>query len=459
MHFTIGDQSIPAWVVSLSIFATFVSSISYLALPGSAYQGNWNSFVFSLSIPLAAVMAVKYFVPIYRKVNSPSAFTYLENRFGSWARVYASSMYLLTQIFRVGTILYLMALVPNIMFGWNIIIVIVCTSIIVMLYSVLGGIRAVVWTDAIQAIILIGGALITVLIISLKMPDGFTGIIQRGIGSEKFSLGSFSLTLSQPTFWVVLVYGCFINLQNFGIDQNYIQRYMASKSLSEAQQSAFWGALLYIPVSMIFLFIGTALFSVYQSGVITLPDHLQEASQADKIFPYFIAIEMPAGVTGLLLASIFAAGMSTISTSYNSGATIILTDYFVKLYSKEISESKKITVLYLSTAAISILGMLVGIVMINAKSALDTWWKMASIFSGGVLGLFLLSAFTKITNRISAMIAVASGLFVIVFITFTTVLTNKILTIHPYLTIVFGTSAIFIVGTLLGSALERQLKK
>jgi SSS family solute:Na+ symporter len=161
-----------------------------------------------------------------------------------------------------------MALVPNLMFEWNIITVIVCTSIIVMLYSLMGGIRAVVWTDAIQAIVLIGGAIITVFVICLKMPGGFSGIIQTGMDQDKFLLGSFSLELTQPTFWVVLVYGTFINLQNFGIDQNYIQRYMTSKSLSDAQNSAFWGALLYVPVSMLFLFIGSALFSIYHTGMV-----------------------------------------------------------------------------------------------------------------------------------------------------------------------------------------------
>ncbi len=171
--FTVGDHKIPAWAISLSLFATFVSSISYLALPGSAYQSNWNPFVFSLSLPFAAFMAIKYFVPLYRKVNSPSAYTYLENRFGPWARIYASSMYLLTQVMRIGTILFLMALVPNMMFGWPIVYVIIFTSVVVMIYSILGGIQAVIWTDAIQAIILIGGAIACVMVIVIKIPDGF----------------------------------------------------------------------------------------------------------------------------------------------------------------------------------------------------------------------------------------------------------------------------------------------
>ncbi|MDZ7693652.1 MAG: hypothetical protein U5K69_21460 [Balneolaceae bacterium] len=150
--FTLGNNNIPGWVIGMSIFATFVSSISYLALPGQAFMTNWNAFVFSLSIPVAMVVAVKIFVPHYRKVNSPSAYTYLENRFGSWARAYVSTCYLLTQLMRIGIILYLLALAVNAVFGWDIAAIIIATGIIVIIYSVLGGIQAVVWTDAIQGL-------------------------------------------------------------------------------------------------------------------------------------------------------------------------------------------------------------------------------------------------------------------------------------------------------------------
>ena len=168
LAFTLGNRAVPGWVITLSIFATFVSSISYLALPGSAYQSNWNAFVFSLSLPVAAVAAVYIIVPLYRGVNSPSAYTFLEQRFGPWARIYASASYFLTQLMRTGTILYLLALVLNTVFGWNITAVILITGLVVMIYSILGGIQAVVWTDAIQGIILISGALICIYRIQIR---------------------------------------------------------------------------------------------------------------------------------------------------------------------------------------------------------------------------------------------------------------------------------------------------
>ena len=340
--FTLGNSNIPAWVISMSIFATFVSSISFLALPGNAYLTNWNAFVFSLSIPISLLVAVKYFVPLYRKINSPSAYTFLETRFGPWARVYVSACYLLTQVMRVGTILYLLALTLNAVVGWDIITIIIITGLTVTVYSLLGGFEAVVWTDAIQGIILIGGALISATYILFNMPEGPGQLFSIAAENDKFSLGGFGSSLSEPTFWVVLVYGIFINLQNYGIDQNYVQRYMASRSEREAKRSAFWGGMIYVPISLIFVFIGTALFSFYHSGAAILPAEIQQSGMSDRIFPYFIVTQLPVGVTGLLIASIFAAGMSTISTSFNSSATVFLTDYYKRYSKKMVSEKKAI---------------------------------------------------------------------------------------------------------------------
>ncbi|HAM11088.1 MAG: sodium:solute symporter [Bacteroidetes bacterium GWE2_41_25] len=456
--FTLGNKSIPSWVITMSIFATFVSSISYIALPGQAFQSNWNPFVFSLSIPFAAFMTVKVFVPHYRSINSPSAYTYLELRFGRWARIYASAMYLLTQLMRTGTILYLLALTLNIITGWNMVTVILLTGVSVMIYSMLGGIQAVVWTDAIQAIILIAGALVSAFVILFSMPEGPGQLFQIAGENHKFSLGSFKAGLTESTFWVVLIYGLFINLQNFGIDQNYIQRYMTAASDKEAKKSAMWGGLLYIPVSMLFLFIGTALFSFYTANQGMLPDNIQ----SDRAFPYFIVNNLPVGLTGLLIASIFAAGMSTISTSINSSATIILNDYFVKNLKDENREPGSMKVLYISSFLFSMIAIIVALAMINVHSALETWWKLASVFSGGMLGIFLLGLFSRRVNNTSAIIGVIAGLLVIGWMSLSpfifpgTILERFANPFHSYLSIVFGTTFIFIVGFLVGIVSRRS---
>lgn len=448
VQFTLGSGKIPSWVVTLSIFATFVSSISYLALPGSAFIGNWNPFVFSLSIPLAAVVAVKYFVPIYRKINSPSAYTFLELRFGPWARMYAAICYLLTQLMRIGTILYLLAVAINAIVGWDIIWVIIITGIFVSVYSILGGIEAVLWADAIQAILLIIGAIACLLFIQFQFTEGFTGIIESAMKENKFSLGSFDLGLDTPTFWVVLVYGVFINLQNFGIDQNYIQRYMVLSSDKKAKYAAFFGGLIYLPVSALFLFIGTALYVFFQKTN-SLPLAIQ--SQGDKVFPYFIAQELPSGFSGLLIASIFAAGMSTISTSFNSMATVFLTDFYTPKSKDSLAEQAQVKILYRVSVIIGLAGISVALIMIDVKGVLDSWWKFASIFSGGMLGLFLLGITTTVKSDKIPLYSVLFGVAVILWMTLSPYFPEQPWAIqaHAYLTIVIGTAVIFILGFVL----------
>jgi solute:Na+ symporter, SSS family len=451
-QYTIGGGKIPSWVVGMSIFATFVSSISFLALPGKAYQSDWNAFAFSLSIPVAAYMAVRFFIPLYRSINNVSAYAYLEIRFGSWARMYGSICYMLTQVVRTGSILYLLALPLNALFGWDIATVIVVTGACIIIYSMLGGIQAVIWTDAVQGIILIGGALTCALVLIFSMPEGPGQLITIAAAQRKFSLGSFGSSLSDSTFWVVLIYGLFINVQNYGIDQNYVQRYMTTETERGAKASALFGSLLYIPVSAIFFFIGTALFAYYTALPDLLPQHLKDPAAADKVFPHYIADRLPVGLTGLLIASIFAAGMSTVSTSVNSVATIILSDYYKKYFQPSPSNRSSMKVLYISSLVFGVVGVGVALALIKVQSALDAWWTLASIFSGGMLGLFLLGYFAKNARSVHAAIGVAVGVLTILWLSLSPVyFTDEEFRnpFHSNLTIVIGTTVIFLVGFLL----------
>ncbi len=436
--FTAAEGTLPAWVVGMSIFATFVSSISFLGLPGGSYAGNWNQLVFSLSIPIATWLAAKVFIPLYRSLNSVSAYHYLELKFGYWARAYVAVCYLLTQLARVGSILLLLAIPINTMFGWDISTIIIVTGVLTLVYSLLGGISAVMWTDAIQGVILIVGAVVCAVLLTFGMPEGPAQLFEIAAEHNKFSLGSFGFVLTEPTFWVVFVYGLLTNMQNYGIDQNYVQRYMAAKSTRDAVKSTLFGGLLYIPVSLIFVYIGTALFSYYTAQ----PELLPEGVAGDKVFPYFIVHGLPAGVTGLVIASLFSAGMSTISTSINSAATIILTDFFKKFYKEESNTRKEMAVLYGASFLVGTIGIIVGLLMMSIDGVLDAWWKLASIFSGGMLGLFLLGLVCHKVKRINAVVAVAVGLAVIAWMSF-------LAPFHTYLTIVFGTMAIFLTGFVL----------
>lgn len=451
-QFTSGGGRLPAWVVGMSIFATFVSSISFLALPGKAYMTNWNAFVFSLSIPVASILAVKFFVPLYRGLGSISAYNYLEIRFGVWARIYASVCYMLTQLMRTGAILLLLALPLNALFGWDVKTIIIVTGIAVTVYSMLGGIQAVIWTDAIQGIILIVGAIVCAIVLTFSMPEGPLQVFKIAAASNKFSLGSFGLSLKDSTFWVVLIYGLFINLQNYGIDQNFVQRYMTTGSEKEAKSSALFGSLLYVPVSLLFFYIGTALFAYYTAQPDLLPAELKLQGAGDKVFPYFIVNGLPVGITGLLIASIFAAGMSTVSTSLNSTATLVLTDYYKRYFNKNATEKSSMKVLYSSSLIFGAMGIAIALTLVGVESVLDAWWGLASIFSGGMLGLFLLGYLSKSVRNIDAAVGVIIGALAIIWMSLSPVYFTEgnLLAFkspfHSNLTIVFGTLIIFFVG-------------
>ncbi|MGH9341087.1 MAG: sodium:solute symporter [Acidobacteriota bacterium] len=448
--FMAAGRALPGWLCGMSILATYVSSISFLALPGSAYELNWSRFVFSLSIAFAAWMATRFFVPLYRHRGSISAYSYLEDRFGPPARIYASSFYLLTQLFRMVVVMYLMALPLSVLLGWPVWIIICITGASVALYTIMGGIEAVIWTDAVQGFVLIGGALLCVILLLVGMPEGPGQLFAIAFEHQKFSLGEFRFDLAETTFWVILLNGIFINLQNFGIDQNYIQRYISSSSEAEAKKAVWIGALLYIPVSLLFFFIGTGLYAYYTAQPHLLPQDLV----ADRVFPHFIVTALPPGLSGLMIAAIFAAAMSTVSTSLNSLATIFLADYYERFFRPTAGEKEKMLALYGFSIFLGVLATYLAVKMIDVRSALDVWWTFSSIFSGGMLGLFLLGYFSRRADNRAAIIGMSVGLLSIAWMVLSRTEEWSRLPwigayrnpLHDWLVIVVGTAIIFLVA-------------
>jgi solute:Na+ symporter, SSS family len=452
--FTAADRNLPGWLTGLSILGTFVSSITFLAVPAKAYASNWNAFAFSLALPLAAWIAVRWFLPFYRRNAYVSAYQHLETRFGPWARAYASLCYLLTQLARMGTVMYLMALPMSVLLGWDIRTVILVTGLSVTVYALVGGIVAVIYTDAIQTIVLVAGAAVCAALMVGAMPEGPGQLLRIAAGHHKFSLGSFGPGLGEPTFWVVLAYGLVINLQNFGIDQNYVQRYIASRSDAEARKSVWLGGLAYVPLSAVFLFIGTALFAYYAVRPDALSPAYRDLSKTDSVFPWFIVTVLPSGVTGLLVAAIFAAAMSTVSTSLNSSATIILNDYYRRYVNRRATERESMRLLRGTTIAWGLAGTGMALAMTTVRSALDAWWSLAGIFGGGTLGLFLLGFVSRRAGNRAAAAGVGGGIVLILWMT----LSPKWAALppawrspfHDFLVIVFGTLAVLGIGLALG---------
>ncbi len=466
--FMVAGGALPAWAVGLSIFGTFLSSNTFLGVPGKAYAGNYNAFVFSLSLPVAAFLATKFFVPFYRRTGSVSAYEHLEKRFGVWARMYAVVCYLLTQIARMGTIMVGVSLVLHALTGWHPAAIILVSGIVITAYTLLGGMEAVIWTDVVQSIVLMVGAVVLLAMLLWGMPEGPGQAVSMAAADNKFSLGSWDFDGTSSTVWVVFLFGLFINLGNFGIDQSFVQRYHTADSDRAAGRAVWLGALLYVPISLVFFFIGTAAYTYYQ----THPELLQQvqanalaaadpnatepptaAQIGDKILPHFIATKLPYGSAGLLIAAIAAAAMSSIDTSLNSSATILLKDVYQRWIGREVGERESMNVLRGATIAVGALGTGIAIWMAGVDSILDAWWNLQGVFAGGILGLFLLGMISKNTGGEIAAVAVAVGVMVIGWISLTPgspwLPEAYRSPLEPTLAIVVGTVAIFVVGMLL----------
>lgn len=472
-YFTMAGGSLPFWAVGLSIFGTYLSSNTFIGVTGKAFGSNWNYFIFSLTLPVAAWIAARYFVPFYRKSGFISAYEHMENRFGSWARIYMVMGYLLTQLARMGSILFGVALVLQALLGLDLVLIILVMGFLVTLYTLLGGIEAVIWTDVLQSVVLSVGALVILVVIILDIPGGVTEIIQVGMSNKKFSLGSFQIDFTQSTFWVVFLYGIFINLNNFGIDQSFIQRYHTAKNEKDASRSVWMSAILYIPVSMLFFFIGTGLWVYYQENPeelipvkerlisermgMDLPEtgiirfqNLSDEELGDRVLPEFMVLKLPTGITGLLIAALFAAAMSSIDTSLNSSATITWTDIYKRYIVHDATEKQSMRILHISTILWGVLGTATGLLLIGVKSILDAWWQLSGIFAGGMLGLFLLGLISKRTGGHTALIAVIIGIILIAWITLSPLIPENLFWIkihlHANMIVVVGTLSIFLGG-------------
>lgn len=475
-QFTTASGKIPGWAIGASIYATFLSSNTFLGVPGKAFGTNWNAFVFSLSMPLAAWVASKYFVPFYRNTGEVSAYTHLEHRFGAWARTYAVVCFLLTQLARMGSIFFGIALSLQALTGYSMELIMLVMGVCIIIYTVLGGIEAVIWTEVVQAVIKTFGAILILYLIISEMQGGVGKIIDIGVANNKFSLGSFSPDFVDSSFWVVLLYGFFINLNNFGMDQNYIQRYHTTSSVKEASKSLWLCVWLYVPASLIFFVIGACLFAYYQVNpeLIEAVKHqvalerlpnaspaeiqammatLQPADYGDKVMPHFMVTKIPAGLMGLIISAILSAAMSTISSGMNSSATVFSVDIYQRYISKDNSEKKQMNLLHIATVVFGLLGMGTGIAMIGVKSILDVWWQLSGIFAAGMLGLFLLGIISRQSKNHEALIATIIGILVIIWMTFSPSIPEEYAflrnTLHKNMIIVIGTLSIFLTGILI----------
>jgi len=435
-----GGKKVLWWAAGCSIFATMLSSLTYTGIPSKAYAQDMVYLLGNLMIPLVAIVAVYLALPFYRRMDATSAYEYLEKRFNRSARLFGSASFALFHLFRMAVILSLTGLALSAATPLTPIESVLIMGILSVIYCALGGVEAVTWTDTVQTFVLLGGAVLAFFSLLHGIDGGFGGFWELAGSADKFRIANFHWdpASTQIALWVILLGAIGQNISSYTADQAVVQRYMTTKERKLAAKSIWTNAVLTIPASLLFFGIGAALFAFYASH----PERLDPSITTDQIFPLYIAREMPAGLAGLIVAGIFAAAQSTISTSMNSISTAVVTD-FMRPYRLCSSEKSYLNAARSISVLMGVAGMLLGWVFVDPEilSLFDAFIKVIGLFMGVLGGLFLLGVTTRRTHGRAAMTgAVLGAVFLFLLWRFTPV--------NGYLYSFAGITVCFVTGYL-----------
>ena len=409
-----GGKQIPWWVAGCSIFATMLSSITYMAVPSKAFSQDWVYWIGSFMILAVAPVAIYVALPFFRGIDATSAYEYLERRFNRPVRLIGSGSFVLFHIFRMGVVLALAALALSSVTPLSASQCVLVMGILAILYCTLGGIEAVVWTDTVQTFVLVGGALLCFAFAFWGSDPGSfsTAVVARKLHMVNLDFGPESFTLM--ALWVVILGGFGQNVASYTSDQAVVQRYMTTSDSRMAARSIWFNGFFAIPASGLFFAVGTAFWMFYR----THPERLDALMATDRILAHFVSQELPTGLAGLVVAGIFAAAQSTVSTSMNSGATAIETDFFPD--NSVISDSKRLWRARVLTLVLGGLGTLAGCLFVDPsiKSLWDEFIGILGMFLGVLAGLFALGATTRRANAGGSLIGAAAAIILMTLIFF-----------------------------------------
>jgi SSS family solute:Na+ symporter len=416
----VAKRSIPHWAMGVSIYAALISSITFIAYPGSAYAGNWNELVPGFMVVGVLILVGLVIIPFFRHAVGMSAYEYFGKRFGYKVRAYSALAFTMGHFSKMGFVFYTLALTITAMTGWNIYLVMILTGLVTIFYTVIGGLEAVIWTDVIQGFIKSVGILICIGFLLYLIPGGPAAAFKLAWEKHKFSFGSFDFDLTKKTsVWVMALYGFFWYMQKYTADQTLVQRYLVAKSDREALKGVALGALLCVPAWVLFMLIGTLLWAYYQLSGEALPPHIDKP---DIVFPYFLATKIPAGIAGLFMSSLFAAAMSMLSSDLNCLSVVGVEDYYRKLRPHS-TDRQRLAMGKLIVAICGAVSILIAIVIARySERVLSFYFTVTSIIAGGLAGLFLLAFLSPRANKEGAYVGIAVCLL---FTTWATVTSGK----------------------------------
>jgi solute:Na+ symporter, SSS family len=433
-----GGQQIAWWAAGCSIFATMLSSITYMAIPAKAFAQDMVYMLGNFMIPVVAPVAVFLALPFYRRIDATSAYEYLEKRFNRPVRLFASISFTLFHVFRMGIVMSLAALALATVTPLSPTQCVLIMGVLSILYCTMGGVEAVVWTDTIQTFVLLGGAVLCLVLTIVGSGEGVGDFFSTAVAGGKFHMANLHIdaTSASLALWVVVIGGIGQNISSYTADQAVVQRYMTTPDSRRAARSIWMAAVLSVPASLLFFALGAALYVFYKAN----PDKLDPTYLTDQILPLFIANEVPIGIAGLIVAGIFAAAQSTISTSMNSTATTVVSD-FLRPFNALSSERGYLNAARTVTFTFGVLGTMLGLLFIDPsnRSLFDSFIKVIGLFMGVLGGLFALGVLTRRASPWGSLLGAFAGATVMGLLPIYS-------EINGYLYAAMGITTCFVVG-------------
>jgi SSS family solute:Na+ symporter len=400
-NYFLAKGKFPSWALGISLLATLISSVTFLAYPGTGYSSNWILLVQGLMVPVVLLVVIWFIVPLFRQVINLSTYEYFEKRFGPFARYYSSVAFVLRQFSGMGTVLFLLAVsLEKILPIGTFYIVLIVGGIIIMI-NLLGGIEAVIWLDVFQGFMLFVSGIICMAALLLSIDGGVKEVWDVASLNGRTGFGPYDWDLTKLTFLVMAINGIFYAVQKYATDQTVVQRYLTAKTDSSAIKASLLGILLTVPVWTLFMLIGTVLFVFYQQHP------LPEGMRADAVFPYFIINELPAGVVGLILSAMISAAICSLSADLNSLAAVGVEDYYKKIRPSR-ADSHYLKASKLIVVISGLISIAIARLYLNAgnEGVLGIVFTLYAIFSGGIVGIFLLGLFSARANNQGIVIAI-----------------------------------------------------
>lgn len=407
----LADRTIPWWAIALSIVAAETSTLTIISIPGLAYDTNMAFLQVVFGYLVARVIICIIFIPSYFRGEMYTAYQLIERRFGPHLRSLAAGLFLITRAAAEGVRVFAVSIVVGIAIGTGELTSIAIITLLTLIYTFEGGMAAVIWTDVIQMIIYIGGTLVGFITLLHLVPGGWSTIHAAAAAAGKLRIFDFTPTFSRTyTFWAGLIGGTFLTTASHGTDQLMVQRLLSAKNKSQSQGALLASGVFILVQFALFLLVGVALFVFYH--------HFPPATafaRSDRIFPTFIVRDMPRGISGLLIAAILAAAMSNLSAALNSLSSSSIVDFYLRRR-PQASESRRLAVSRASTFVWAL--VLFGLAMLSQRGGrvVEVGLSIASVAYGALLGIFLLGLLTRRANERGAMVGMACGFAVELYI-------------------------------------------